>query len=61
MPMEVTDMQLNRLAQKIEAGLYNVPADKVAEAILNWINPTAPGAAPQDLAGRGPFPSSSSP
>jgi len=54
-------MQLNRLAQKIEAGLYNVPADKVAEAILNWINPTAPGAAPQDLAGRGPFPSSSSP
>src|ERR687891_587355 len=61
MPIEVTDMHLKRLAHEIEAGLYSVPAEKVAEAILTWINPTGLGAARRDHGAPGPSPSSWAP
>jgi len=61
MPIEVTDMQLKRLAQRIEAGVYQVPAEKVAEAILTWINPTILEAGRRDRGAGGLSPSSSSP
>jgi hypothetical protein len=61
MPMEMTDMELKRLSHRIEAGLYHVPAEKVAEAILTWINPTALEAGRRDHGGGGLPRSSSSP
>lgn len=31
---------MKRLRAEIEAGTYHVPAERVAEAIIAWINPT---------------------
>jgi hypothetical protein len=61
MPIEVTDLELKRLSHRIEAGLYHVPAEKVAEAILTWINPTALEAGRRDHGVGGLSPSSLSP
>ena len=37
-------MDLAELSKRIEQGRYSVPAELVAEAMLPWITPTAPGA-----------------
>jgi hypothetical protein len=40
LPIPKDEMYLNHLARRVRSGLYSVPAEDVAEAILMWINPT---------------------